>query len=183
MLVRCPECRTEFRLVGFEGDERVVSYFCSACDRIVRIDLELDEIPSSSSSSSYRSVERRRTVLVADDDERELALAEKLLRGAGYNVLRAENGEEALRVIRESHPDLVVLDLLMPRMSGFDVLRAMERDERLSGIPVVAVSGVVKENLLDFLRQRGADGFVERGRVRDRLVSETRQLLGSATPS
>ena len=45
MLVRCPECKTEFRLVGFGGDERVVRYFCAICDRIVRIDLELDEIP------------------------------------------------------------------------------------------------------------------------------------------
>jgi CheY-like chemotaxis protein len=181
MLVRCPECKTEFRLVGFEGDERVVSYFCSDCDRIVRIDLELDEIPSSSSSSSYRTVERRRTVLVADDDDQERAVAESLLRGAGLNVLHATNGEEALRLIRENHPDLVVLDLLMPGLTGFDVLRAMERDERLRAIPVVAVSSVVKENVLDFLRQRGADGFVERGRVRERLVSETKQLLGFQT--
>jgi CheY-like chemotaxis protein len=179
MLVRCPECKTEFRLVGFEGDERVVSYFCAACDRIVRIDLELDEVPSSSSSGSYRVVERRRTVLVADDDEGQRSLAEGLLRRAGYNVLGAGDGIEALQMIRDNHPDLVVLDLLMPRLSGFDVLRAMERDERLKNIPVVAVSSVVKENASEFLRRRGARGFIELRDLRERLVPQTRRILDS----
>jgi len=183
MLVRCPECKSEFRLVGFEGDERVVSYFCSDCDRIVRIDLELDEIPSSSSSGSYRAVERRRTVLVADDDDRERAIAEELLRRAGFNVLQATDGAEALRVIRDNHPDLVVLDLLMPQLTGFDVLRAMERDERLKDIPVVAISSVGKENLQEFLRKRGADGYVDRANLRERLVRTTRELLASTSPS
>jgi twitching motility two-component system response regulator PilH len=179
MLVRCPECKTEFRLVGFEGDERVVRYFCSSCDRIVRIDLELDEIPSSSSSGSYRGVPRRLTVLVADDDERQRSLAENLLQRAGYNVLLAGDGMEALEMIRDSHPDLVVLDLLMPRLSGFDVLRELERDERLKKIPVVAVSSVIKDDVSGFLRQRGADGFIERADLRERLVRKTRQILGS----
>jgi CheY-like chemotaxis protein len=179
MLVRCPECKTEFRLVGFEGDERVVRYFCASCERIVRIDLELDEVPSSSSSGSYRGVERRFTVLVADDDERQRSLAENLLRSAGYNVEVAGDGEEALERIRELHPDLVVLDLLMPRLSGFDVLRQLERDERLKDIPVVAVSSVVNENAADFLRRRGADGFIEQADLRERLVRKTRQILGS----
>lgn len=177
MLVRCPECKTEIRLVGPEGDERVVRYLCSACNRIVRIDLQLDEVPSSSSAGTFRDLPRRPTVLVADDAANSRRLAEDLLLQAGFNVLHATDGAEALSKITEHHPDLVVLDLLMPRMTGFDVMRAMEKDERLRGIPVVAVSGVTRDDVVSFMRERGADSFVEKKRFRERLVVEAKQLL------
>jgi len=91
----------------------------------------------------------------------------------------AGDGAEALEMIRDIHPDLVVLDLLMPRVSGFEVLREMERDERLKAIPVVAVSSVIKENISDFVRLRGAEGFIERGDLRKGLVQKTKQILDS----
>jgi len=69
MLVRCPQCKTEFRLVGEPPAEKVVRYLCPGCQAIVRIDVELDEVRSSSSSGSYRSIPRRKKVLVADDSE------------------------------------------------------------------------------------------------------------------
>src|SRR5262245_14088410 len=110
MPVRCPRCRAEIRIVDYTREDRVGKYQCPSCSEIVRIDLALDEVLSSSSSGSYKSLDRPKTVLVADDTHDVLQLAGDLLGGAGYHVLVAHDGEEALQVIREEHPDLVVLD-------------------------------------------------------------------------
>jgi len=117
MIVRCPQCKTEIRLAGDAPAEKVVPYLCPGCQTIVRIDLELDEVRSSSSSSSFRAVSRKRTILVADDSDEILKLCEVVLAASGYQVLLAQDGAEALRLIREEHPDVVVLDLNMPIMN------------------------------------------------------------------
>ncbi|MBZ5638548.1 MAG: response regulator [Acidobacteriia bacterium] len=183
MLVRCPQCRTEFRLVDYGPGERVVKYLCPGCRTAVRIDLEMDEVHSSSSSGSYRSLSRRRTVLVADDNPKVVGMAERLLEEAGYNVLVAADGVETLRVLREEHPDLLLLDLLMPRMTGFDVLREARQDERIKDTPVLAMSGVYKDNVLGFLQQLGARGFLDKERLRETLVQRVQAILppGSAS--
>ena len=61
------------------------------------------------------------TVLVVDDDQRNVRLMESILRGSGYQVVKAYNGEEALRVVEASPPDMLLLDVMMPKMSGFEV--------------------------------------------------------------
>lgn len=177
MLVRCPRCRAEFRIVDYTREDRVVKYLCPSCSEIVRIDLAMDEVHSSSSSGSYRSLDRPRTVLVADDTDDVLERAGALLTAAGYQVLQAHDGEEALQTIREEHPDLVVLDLLMPRMTGFDVLRELRQDERIKDTPVLAMSGVYKENILEFLQQIGAQGFLDKQQLDDSLVFRVQALL------
>jgi CheY-like chemotaxis protein len=179
VLVQCPQCKTEFRLVEHNPDERVVKYLCPGCEDIVRIDLELDEVDSSSSSGSYRSIERKKTILVADDARRVLDRAEKVLTGAGYHVLLAGDGEQALQMAREQHPDLVVLDLLMPKLTGFDVLREIRQDERLKDTPVLAMSGVYKDVILGFLQELGAHGFLDKGQIEDSLVFRIQSLLES----
>jgi CheY-like chemotaxis protein len=177
MIVRCPQCKTEIRLTGDAPAAKVVRYMCPTCETIVRIDLELDEVHSSSSSSSYRAVARKRTILVADDSEEVLKQCETLLAAGGYQVLLAQDGAEALRLIREEHPDIVVLDLLMPRMTGFDVLREIRQDERVKDTIVLAISSVYKENILDFLHQLGAQGFLDKTQIQEALAFRIANLL------
>lgn len=177
MLVRCPQCRTEFRLVDYAPDERVVKYLCPGCRSIVRLDLALDEVQSSSSSGSYRALKRRRTVLVADDSPTVLEECTRLLEEAGYIVHGATDGEEALRLARDEHPDLIVLDLLMPRLTGFDVLREIRQDERLAETLVLAMSSVYKDRILDFLQQIGAAGFLDKRHIGEQLVFRVQALL------
>ena len=82
-------------------------------------------------------------VLVADDDAWLRPLLAELLADEGYAVLEAETGPEALRCIREQHPDLVVLDVALPRRSGLAVLDELAAEERTRRLPVVLVSGCV----------------------------------------
>jgi len=178
MLVRCPSCKTEFRLVDFPPGERVVRYLCPGCEQRVNIDLAMDEVASSSSSGRFRDIERAPTVLVADDSDAVLSRAAALLAAEGYRTFLAADGIDALDKIREHHPDLVVLDLLMPRKTGFDVLREIRRDPRIEHTKVIAMSGVYKDNVVEFLQQLGAEGFLDKERIEDTLVFRVRQALG-----
>ena len=80
------------------------------------------------------------TVLVVDDDPNIRRMIVAALRRDGYEFLEAPNGREALDVMRAQHPDVVVLDLMMPVLSGWDVLRERADDEELRSIPVIIIS-------------------------------------------
>ena len=83
---------------------------------------------------------RNFTVLVVDDDPNIRRMIVAALRREGYAFLEAPNGKEALEVMRTDHPDVVVLDLMMPVLSGWDVLRERADDEALRTIPVIIIS-------------------------------------------
>jgi len=179
MLVRCPKCREESRLAEIAAGEKVFSYLCPACQQIVKVDLSLDEVKSSSSAAQYASLDRRPKVLVADDSALILRMATDLLSEAGFIVITAGDGVTALRRVEEEHPDLVVLDLLMPRMTGFDVLREIKRSERIQQTPILVMSGVYKEDVVSHLWEMGAAGFMDKNLLADSLVFRVRSLLES----
>jgi CheY-like chemotaxis protein len=80
------------------------------------------------------------SVLVVDDDPNIRKMIVAALRRDGYTFFEAPNGREALDLMRDEHPDVVVLDLMMPVLSGWDVLRERQQDPELSRIPVIIVS-------------------------------------------
>ena len=83
---------------------------------------------------------RNFTVLVVDDDPNIRRMIVAALRRDGYDFLEAQNGREGLDVMRAEHPDVVVLDLMMPIVSGWDVLRERADDPDLQSIPVIIIS-------------------------------------------
>jgi len=180
MIVRCPQCKEENRLRETSPGERVTSFLCPSCDSIVRLDLAQDEVPSSSAATSFERTERNKKVLVADDTETVLALVSEMLEHAGFEVLQSRDGEDTMRQIRDQHPDLVLLDLLMPKMTGFDVLREMEKDDRINSIPVLVMSGVYKEDIVTFLQHLGAQGFIDKETLNDNLVFRVNSVLSGS---
>lgn len=82
------------------------------------------------------------TILIVDDEPEVLQLFQRILLGAGrgYRVLRAEDGEQAIRLLRENRPDVMLLDLVMPEMDGFRVLELLEQDKEYASMPVVIIS-------------------------------------------
>ena len=117
-------------------------------------------------------------VLVVDDDEAILKLVSACLLRAHYEVETAGDGEEALQKVRAHPPDLVIADLVMPRMTGWDVGQALRRDEAYRKIPVIVISGVV-----------GSEGESDENEVGDfhmakpfnpeHLVAKVRELVGA----
>ena len=100
-----------------------------------------------------------------------------ILTAEGFQVLQAGDGIETLEAIRSSHPDLVILDLLMPRLTGFEVLRQLRQDERIHDTKVLAMSSVYKDNVLEFLHQLGAAGLLDKEYLAETIVFRVRQIL------
>ena len=100
-------------------------------------------------------------VLLVDDSKLQRLANEHALLKAGYEVLTAGDGEEALRVAKEKLPDVIVLDLLLPKLSGSEVLRKLKSNPKTSGIPVIVLSGLSQRNA-DKLLQAGAEAYFEK---------------------
>jgi DNA-binding response OmpR family regulator len=100
-------------------------------------------------------------ILVAEDSKTIRQENERALTKAGYEVIGAEDGEAVLRLAREQKPDLILLDLLLPKMSGIEVLQRLKGDARTANIPVVVLSGLSERNR-DKLIDAGAEDYLEK---------------------
>jgi len=105
------------------------------------------------------------TKILLVDDSKFLRLAtERALARAGYDVSTATDGEHALEIARERMPDLILLDMLLPKMTGPDVLKALKKDPVTAGIAVVVLTGLSQKNAAR-LRQDGACAFLEKSEL------------------
>jgi CheY-like chemotaxis protein len=105
------------------------------------------------------------TKILLVDDSKFLRLAtERALSRAGYEVSTAIDGDHALEMAREKKPDVILLDMLLPKMAGPDVLRALKSDPATAGIAVVAFTGLSQKNATR-LEQDGAFAFLDKGEL------------------
>ena len=101
-------------------------------------------------------------VLIADDDADILALVAFRLERSGYEVLQATDGEEALRLAVEESPDLAVLDVMMPKMDGYEVTRRIRDNEATSNMPVILLTARAQQSDVDQGMLAGADDYVKK---------------------
>ncbi len=100
-------------------------------------------------------------ILLIDDSRMLRQTQERALALAGYDVIGADDGEEGLRIARENTPDLILLDMMLPKIAGMDVLRTLKRDPRTRHIPIIVLSGLAGSNAPKVIEQ-GAVEFVEK---------------------
>jgi class 3 adenylate cyclase len=93
-------------------------------------------------SSSARALGCRGLVLVVDDDEANRMLLRDPLEAHGYGIIEAENGEQALQKVEQRPPDVILLDVMMPKMDGFEVCRRLKKDARTAHIPILMVTAL-----------------------------------------
>ena len=103
--------------------------------------------------------EETRRILVAEDDRFLRKAAEMALKRRGYTVLTAADGEEALRAARSVLPDLILLDLIMPKLNGFDVLQALKKDAPTAHIPVIVLSNLGQDRDVQQAMDAGAAAY------------------------
>ncbi len=122
------------------------------------------------------------TRILLVEDSKFLRLAtERALTRAGYEISSACDGEEALRIAQEKLPDLILLDMLLPKMSGPDVLKALKKDTLTKAIPVVVMTGMSQKNAAR-LQEDGAFWFLEKSTLEldkgsENLLRELTEIL------
>lgn len=120
----------------------------------------------------------RRTILVADDEAVLRALVRATLSSAGYDVLEAADGDEALELARSARPDLIVLDRMMPGRSGLDVLHELQAEPELAATPVVMLTARTRAADREAAAAAGAVRFVAKPFSPRELVRIVADLLG-----
>jgi CheY-like chemotaxis protein len=118
-------------------------------------------------------------ILLVEDDRFLRRACEVSLRQRGYQVTTANDGEEALESIRAVTPDLILLDLLMPRVTGLEVLRTLRSDERTRDLPVLVLSNSSREQDVEEIKRLGVAGyFVKADLSLQELGARVERLLG-----
>ena len=120
----------------------------------------------------------RPTILVADDEEDVRELVSYRLTRSGYDVIDAADGEEAFRLASESVPDLMVLDVMMPRLDGYELTRRVRAEESLRSVPVILLTARSQETDVSRGFEVGADDYLRKPFNPDELVARVRAVLG-----
>ena len=120
-------------------------------------------------------------VLIADDEPNILISLEFLMKREGHQVLLARDGDEALALIRSERPALVLLDVMMPRKSGFEVCQAVRADEALAGTKILLLTAKGRDTDVAQGLGVGADGYMTKPFSTKELAARVRTMLGVAT--
>jgi len=119
-------------------------------------------------------------ILVAEDEKDIRELIAFTLRFAGYDVVLTNNGAEALEKVEVEKPDLVILDVRMPRMTGYEVCRRMKEDPETEDIPVVFLSAKGQDREVQEGYESGAEEYIIKPFVPDELIVQVKRILDRA---
>jgi two-component system cell cycle response regulator DivK len=103
-----------------------------------------------------------KTVLIVEDNELNMKLFSDLLEAHGYATLKTANGIEAIEIARAHHPDLILMDIQLPEVSGLDVTRWLKEDEDLKSIPVIAVTAFAMKGDEERIREGGCEAYLSK---------------------
>ena len=117
------------------------------------------------------------TILVAEDSTEQRSLYVEILESAGYRVLEAADGEEAVALVRRERPRLVLMDVTMPRTTGWNAVRALKEDPETMGVPIIVITGLVGSWDRDASIAAGADEHLAKPVSPTQLLQEVRKFL------
>jgi DNA-binding response OmpR family regulator len=121
----------------------------------------MDNMKEASSNASLENPKTKGNIIVLAEDDKFISKAyHDGLTRAGYSVITAYDGQEALSKIRENFPDLVLLDMIMPVTNGFEVLETIKKDEKLKKIPVIILSNLGQDSDIKKGKELGAEDYL-----------------------
>lgn len=126
---------------------------------------------------------KRYKILVVDDSTTNVVLLEAILDEKGYVIETALNAKEAYSIIDRDTPDLILLDLLMPKISGFDFLEEIRKNDKTKNTPVIVVSALTDEDNVDKIMKMGAIDFIKKPIDLQYLVDKVETTLQNAYDS
>ena len=122
-------------------------------------------------------------ILIADDEPNQLELMSFNLSNAGYSIIKAANGKEAIELIENHSPDLIILDWMMPKMSGIDVCRTLRSRSETKQIPIIILSARSEDSDKSLGLDTGADDYISKPFSPKELISRVNALLRRARPA
>jgi two-component system alkaline phosphatase synthesis response regulator PhoP len=121
----------------------------------------------------------RPRVLIADDNPQGVELLEAYLSGSDYDVETAADGEETLRKVKQWRPDLILLDIMMPKVSGFEVCKRMRSDPQMQDTAVLMITALDQQSDIDRAVEAGTDDFLTKPINKTELLLRVRSALKS----
>ena len=121
-----------------------------------------------------------KSVLIVEDNELNMKLFHDLLEAHGYNTLQTRTGIEALRLAREHRPDLILMDIQLPEVSGLEVTKWIKEDEDIASIPVIAVTAFAMKGDEERIRQGGCEAYISKPISVAKFLETVRSYLGEA---
>jgi two-component system cell cycle response regulator DivK len=119
-----------------------------------------------------------KTVLIVEDNELNMKLFHDLLEAHGYDTIETRNGVEALDLAREHRPDLILMDIQLPEVSGLDVTKWLKEDERTRAIPVIAVTAFAMKGDEERIRSGGCEAYLSKPISVAKFLETVRHYLG-----
>jgi two-component system, cell cycle response regulator DivK len=121
-----------------------------------------------------------KTILIVEDNELNMKLFHDLLDAHGYNTLQTRNGMEALALAREHRPDLILMDIQLPEVSGLEVTKWLKEDDQLRKIPVVAVTAFAMKGDEERIREGGCEAYISKPISVSTFLDTIRQFIGES---
>lgn len=131
-------------------------------------------------SEGESSKPARKRILLADDEADIIMLVSTRLKAGGYDVITATDGEAALRMVREQKPDLVILDVMMPKLNGHQVCRLLKFDSNFRSIPVIILTARTQPADARIAGECGADAHMTKPLDSQEFLKKVAKLLGVA---
>lgn len=119
-----------------------------------------------------------KTVLIVEDNELNMKLFHDLLEAHGYQTLQTRTGIEALELARSNRPDLILMDIQLPEVSGLEVTKWIKEDDELKTIPVIAVTAFAMKGDEERIRQGGCEAYISKPISVARFLETVRSFLG-----
>lgn len=118
-----------------------------------------------------------KTVLIVEDNDLNMKLFHDLLDANGYKTLQTKDGMEALAMVRQHRPDLILMDIQLPEVSGLEVIKWIKEDDNLRSIPVVAVTAFAMKGDEEKMREGGCDAYIAKPISVGKFIETVKQFL------
>jgi two-component system cell cycle response regulator DivK len=119
-----------------------------------------------------------KTVLVVEDNELNMKLFHDLLEAHGYAIVQTRNGHEAVELARAHRPDLILMDIQLPEVSGLEVTKWLKEDDELRAIPVIAVTAFAMKGDEEKIRQGGCEAYLSKPISIDKFIETVKTYIG-----
>ena len=121
-----------------------------------------------------------KVILIVEDDPKSLTLTKDLLKVSGYTTIQATDGKQGVELAKAAKPDLILMDIMMPKMDGYTACQDIKADQATRSIPVVMLTSVGYELNKKLAKQVGADGYVTKPLGRQELIDAISPLLANS---